>query len=89
MSRYDHLEIRCPRLGHEIGFSYCRQESGDLPCPRILSCWRPFFPVESFVKGYLPPDLWEGFIRQAPREKVITLVDLIEAAKKRRAEKNS
>jgi len=45
--------------------------------------------VEPFLKGYLPPDRWERFIRQTPQEKVITLVDLIEAAKKRRMEKKS
>jgi hypothetical protein len=87
MDHYDQLEIRCPRLGHEVAFSYCRQESGDLPCMRILSCWKPFFHVESFLSENMPPSRWQRFIGQAPKEKIITLVDLIDAAKKRRMEK--
>ena len=86
MTRYDHLELRCPRLGHEVPFSYCRYEGGDLPCTRVLSCWQPFFPAEAYLKGNMPPDLWERFVNQTPKEKVITLIDLIEAARKRRGE---
>lgn len=84
MSRFDHLEIRCPRLGHEVAFAYCRRESGELPCPRTLSCWQPFFPVEAFLKGNMPPDLWKAFIGRIPKEKVVTLIDLIAEARKRR-----
>lgn len=87
MDNFDHLEIRCARLGHEVAFSYCRRESGDLPCSRILSCWQPFFPIASFLKANMPPDLWAQMIGQAPKERIITLIDLIDAAKKRLAEK--
>lgn len=87
MENCDQLEMRCPRLGHEVAFFYCRRESGDLPCSRILSCWQPFFPVEAFLKGSMPPDLWQQFISQAPKDKVVTLIDLIEAAQRRRAGK--
>jgi len=83
MDHYDRLEIRCPRLGHDVAFFYCRRESGELPCARILSCWQPFFPVEAYLRDNMPPDLWRRFTKQVPKEKIITLIDLIEAARKR------
>ena len=87
MDSFDHLEIRCARLGHEVPFSYCQKESDDLPCSRILFCWQPFFHVESYLRNHMPPEQWERFVNQAPKEKIITLIDLIDAAKKRQAEK--
>jgi hypothetical protein len=81
---YDHLEMRCPRLGGEVPFSYCKQEGGDLPCPRIIACWQPYFPVEAYLKEKLTPAQWDRFCDQAPKHKVTTLVELIEAAKKRK-----
>ncbi|MBN1383043.1 MAG: hypothetical protein JXA41_15365 [Deltaproteobacteria bacterium] len=81
---YDHLEIRCPRLGGEVKFAYCRRESGDRPCARTITCWQSFFPVEQFLKDNMPEEDWERFTREQPKDKVTTLIDLIEAAKKRR-----
>jgi hypothetical protein len=34
----------------------------------------------------MPPDLWHRLVTQSPKEKIITLIDLIDEAKKRRAE---
>jgi hypothetical protein len=83
MVRYDHLEIRCPRLGHELHFSYCRTEAGDLPCLRTVKCWQPFFSVEAYLREILTAAQWERFTSQVPSDKMATLVDLIEQAKSR------
>jgi hypothetical protein len=83
MHRYDHLEIRCPRLGHELKFSYCRREAGDLPCHRTIQCWQASFPVEVFLKEFLSAVQWERFSGQVPKDKMSTLLDLIERAKSR------
>jgi hypothetical protein len=74
---------RCPRLGQEIMFSYCWQESGNLPCTRIVDCWSPAFDVEALLKEKLSPEVWQGFISTKPKDKVLSLIELIEAAKKR------
>ena len=80
---YDHLEIRCPRLGGEVVFAYCKKEGGDLPCPRILICWQPYFPVEAYLRRQLSQSEWDRCFNRPPEEKVTTLIELIEAAKKR------
>ncbi len=80
---YDHLELRCPRLGGEVTFAYCLREGGDLPCPRTITCWQPYFPVETYLRTRLTQHQWERCFNQRPKEKVVTLIELIEAAKKR------
>lgn len=81
VKNYRHLEIRCPRLGGEVTFSYCEREGGDKPCMRVVTCWRPFFPVEAYLRESLSQEAWERFSGQTPKDKVSTLIELIEAAK--------
>jgi len=88
MKNYDNLEIRCPRLGGEVTFSYCEQEGGDNPCVRIIACWQSFFPVEAYLKGRMSQESWERFSGQMPKDKVSTLIELIEAAKIRKKKDN-
>ena len=76
-------QTRCPRLGHEIAFSYCLKEAGDLPCPRAISCWAAVFDIETFLKEELAPGKWEEFINQKANDKITTLMEVIEKAKKR------
>jgi hypothetical protein len=83
MNEYDPLKIRCPRLGHELTFAYCRREAGDLPCHRTILCWQPFFPVEAFMRESLSAEQLDLFSRQDPKNKMATLMELIEQAKAR------
>ena len=81
---HDEREIRCPKLGHELTFAYCLREADNLPCARIIRCWDSLFPVESFLRDTLDAETWDAFCRQAPPDKMTTLLDLIEKAKARR-----
>ena len=87
--RYKRLELRCPRLGGEVTFSYCEVEGRDLPCPRTIACWQEYFPVESYLREKLTPEQWDRCFNQEPKEKIVSLVELIEAAKKRQQTKGS
>jgi hypothetical protein len=80
--RYDSLEIRCPRLGGEVTFKYCRVEGGELPCMRIVACWQCCIPVAQYLREILSPEQLERFVGLKPKERIATLVELIEAAKK-------
>ena len=76
--------MRCPRLGHEITFSYCLEESLDLPCSRIVNCWSPMFNVEAILQEELSAENWQRFTNYQPKDKVINIIELIEATKARR-----
>jgi hypothetical protein len=78
------LMTRCPRLGHEVPFSYCEHEAGALPCSRVIACWQGGFPVEVHLRDTLGAEAWERFLSQEPRDRMTTLLDLVDAAKRRR-----
>jgi hypothetical protein len=75
--------MRCPRLGQEITLSYCLAESFDLPCSRIVHCWSSVFDIQAFLEKELPPDLWQKFIDLQPKDKLASIIEMIEAAKAR------
>ncbi|MHB8908980.1 MAG: hypothetical protein ACYDAA_08915 [Syntrophales bacterium] len=83
MEPYRNLVMRCPRLGGEVTFSYCEREAGELPCRQVVRCWEAGFPVESYLRETLTPEAWERFRSQIPKDRVTTLLDHIEAAKRR------
>jgi hypothetical protein len=80
------FQIRCPRLGHQIYFSYCRAENRGQPCFKVLDCWSGHFLVEDYLKKELPPEQWERVSDGKPKPKMLSLVELIEQAKKRKKE---
>jgi hypothetical protein len=78
----DDYKIRCPRLGHQISFAYCRSENMGLPCLKTLDCWHDHFLVEEFLKQELTGEEWEQVFGRTPKPKLLSLVELIEQAKK-------
>jgi hypothetical protein len=84
----DDEKIRCPRLGHQISFSYCRSENLGLPCFKTLDCWHGHFSVEEYMKQELTPEEWEKVFNRPPKPKILSLVELIEQAKRQAKEKS-
>ena len=83
----DDFMIRCPRLGHQIPFSYCRAENRGLPCFKILDCWHPHFSVAELLRKELTPEQWEIVFSKPPKPKLFSLIELIEQAKNRNSGK--
>ena len=77
----DHRSRRCPMLGHDIRFSYCRQPGRDLPCGRIGDCWWETFDVESFVRANYTDEQVRQIL-SATKPKVLSLIELIQQAQK-------
>lgn len=82
----DSFQIRCSKLGHQIHFSYCRGENFELPCTRILTCWHSYFRVEEHLRDVLSAEEWEQTFEKPVLPKVLTLVELIEEAQRRKRE---
>lgn len=82
----DGYMIRCPRLGHQISFSYCRKERGSLPCFKVLDCWHGHFDVVEYLREELSEEQWEEAFRRSSKSKTQSLVELIEEAKRRKEE---
>ncbi len=82
------FEIRCPRLGHQINFSYCEIENSGIPCFKTLDCWYSYFDVHSFLKDKLSKEDFQKAFANKGQPKVLSLLDLIEKAKKKKGKKN-
>ena len=83
MTHEDKYSIRCPRLGHEVTFFYCRNENKGLPCFKTLDCWFQHFPVEEFLRERLSREEWVEVFERKKQTKVQSLLELIEEARKR------
>lgn len=83
-TEHDHKITRCPKLGDEMTFAYCRREAGDLPCARIMMCWQAAFDAASVLKGILSEEQWERFTNAKPKDKMSSLLEIIEQAKRRK-----
>ena len=83
----DSFKIRCPRLGQQIYFSYCRQENLGLPCFKTLDCWYIYFPVAAYLKEELSDREWQESFEKPPTPKLVSLAELIDKAQKQ-AKKN-
>jgi len=79
---------RCRRLGQEVTFGYCRQETSGQPCRLILDCWWERFEVRGFLKAHLSVEAMAQVERAGtspPPAKLLSLLDLIQQAKERLA----
>ncbi|ROQ93530.1 hypothetical protein [Desulfosoma caldarium] len=81
--RMDALETRCPKLGHQVPFGYCRKESGALPCSKALVCWSHRLPVELVLRKFLGDEAYEAVFNGTPKSRIQVLLEAIEAAKER------
>jgi hypothetical protein len=55
-----------------------------LPCFKTLDCWFDHFLVEEHLRQELTSDEWEKIFAKPPKPKMLSLVELIEQAKKRK-----
>lgn len=83
----DTFQIRCPKLGHQIHFSYCRKENFGLPCIKTLNCWFPYFKVEQYLREELGSDEYEQAFEKSVKPKIQSLMELIDQAQKRAGKK--
>lgn len=81
-TQHDHKLTRCPKLGDEMTFAYCLIEAGDLPCPRIIPCWQAAFDVRATLQGCLTNQQWERFTSAQPKDKMSSLLEIIEKTKR-------
>jgi hypothetical protein len=76
--------IYCPRLGHSLSFTYCREEHEGKPCARIVTCWHNLFPVEHWLARHFTKEEIQ-YIDEPPTAKLSSIVEMIEKAKKTRS----
>ncbi len=81
IEQHDEKTIRCPRVGGEVNFRFCRFENNMLPCRWIVGCWQMQMDINKFLEDHSSREEQER-IFVPPRPKIESLVDLIEKASK-------
>jgi len=84
--QHDDKPIRCPRLGGEVNFKYCRTMNDRLPCRLIAGCWQTQIDIDTFLRDHYSPEELDR-IFAPPKPKVETLLELIEKSKKVKTER--
>lgn len=80
---------RCPRLGHEVSFSYCLTcgENKGL-CWKIADCWWEIFDVVEYLEAHYPSETVAAVLSSRPKPKITSILELIEQAKQRTGKQN-
>jgi hypothetical protein len=64
--RYDEQKIRCPRIGGEVIFKYCRT-SGEPFCHIIINCWATRMDIGSFLAENYSPEVIQKSLKPSPQ----------------------
>jgi len=78
----DALIIRCPQLGGEVPFHYCRTVNEDLPCRRIILCWEFRIEISKFLGEHYSIEQIQCALAPPTKTRLETIIELIEKAKK-------
>jgi len=81
MKEHNDRIIRCPKLGDEVNFKYCRVVNNQLPCGWIVGCWRMRMDINHFLASHYSMEQLDQ-IFAPPKPKIQTLLELIEQSKK-------
>jgi len=82
IEEHDALITRCPQLGGEVPFSYCRTLNEDLPCRRIMVCWEFRIEIGKFLNAHYSFEQIQRALAPPSKTRMETLIELIEKAKK-------
>jgi hypothetical protein len=84
-TQHDSLSRRCPMLGHEVAFSYCRQPGQEIPCRKMPDCWWETFDIKAFIAGNYSEEI-QATMQEPPKPKMLSILELVEQARKRNPE---
>ncbi len=86
IEEHDALIIRCPQLGGEVPFKYCRTVNEDLPCRKVVVCWEFRIEISKFLSEHYSFDQIEQALAPPAKTRLDTILELIEKAKRVKAD---
>ena len=82
IEEHDALIIRCPQLGGEVPFRYCRTVHENLPCQRVMVCWEFRIKISKFLSEHYSIEQIQCALTPPNKTRLDTILELIEKAKK-------
>jgi hypothetical protein len=81
IEEHDALVIRCPQLGGDIPFRYCRTVNENLPCRKIMVCWEFRVDISKFLGQNYSVDQVQRALAPPTKTRLDTILEMIEKAK--------
>ena len=78
---HDQLMIRCPRLGGEATFKFCRIQREGLPCQALIRCWQGRLDVLAFLRANYTDDELRRSLAPRGHGRVATMIEAAELAR--------
>jgi hypothetical protein len=69
-------------LGHLVGFHYCRDGIGVVPCRKILDCWHQRFDIHAYLKGIYTEEEIASIV-SPPRPKLLQIIEIAKKAQEK------
>ncbi len=82
IEEYEALMIRCPTLGGEVPFRYCRTVNEELPCRKIIICWEFRIEIGNFLNEHYSLGQIQCALAPPAKTRLDTILELIEKAMK-------
>ncbi len=77
---YDDKPIRCPRIGGDVIFKYCRT-SGQPFCRTIIACWAVKIDIGQFLADNYTPELIQQGLARPEKGRIQTMIELAQKSK--------
>jgi hypothetical protein len=82
IAEHDSLITRCPQLGGDVPFHYCRTVNEELPCRRIMVCWEFRIDISKFLGEHYSVEEVQRALAPPTGTRLETLLELVEKAKR-------
>ncbi|OGP53768.1 MAG: hypothetical protein A2162_03270 [Deltaproteobacteria bacterium RBG_13_52_11b] len=86
IEEHDSASTRCPQLGGDVPFQYCRTLNQGLPCRSIMVCWEYRIPVSKFLEAHYPAEEIRRAFTPSSKTRLDTILEIAENAKRRKTE---
>ncbi len=81
IQEYDEGIGRCPQLGGEVPFRYCRTVQENLPCRRVTVCWEFRIEIAEFLSGHYSANQIQRALTPPAKTRLDTILEIVEKAK--------
>jgi len=80
LEQHDLLAIRCPRLGGDVNFKYCRTCEPPF-CYRIIVCWAQSLDIGTYLAENFTPEQIHSGLEKKSGDKLAQILKIAEKAK--------
>ena len=75
LEAHDHLALRCPRLGGEVNFGYCRQAGAPF-CVSLIACWAVRLDIGQFLADHYTAQEIQSGLRRPDQTRIQRIVGI-------------